>query len=900
MKNFLTIIVDNLTNDFAGIHEEFQKVQLHTGTNEVDRLMGAGDDFGKGPLPMFLRAAVLAKKAGNPVHIFYLRDINRSGDENGNAALKRFGRHNIEGTPGADFIPCLIPLIKEGRIIPTGSLALPLQEFYDFFEKIFKKNFSEISHEEKQLLTITLVGVHTELRILHAATFLRNTMGIPGVYISPHLVGSKDQYSHQVALQTGFPNSMVTVIPGLADFYDLCSVPHPEMNLQNFRACQLEPPEIKILLNPEQKEILEAMFLFHSNVMLRALSGGYSGSLLFSAGGERQGSKTAPVILKIDLHGKIRKELDGYFMVKDLLDKHIPSFQAPVSKGKYTGIRMELASMEGKPTTFQNLFESINSRILLNRFMGLFQGALRKLDKLLFSNTLKEKKFFPYREFEIQNAKQRQWLRENISWILGSSSLDRQDFIFGENVSLHSCISGFEKVTAFSDRVMGTFARCHGDLNFANIISDHKNNIWIIDWAYCGDKPVEIDFAKMENDLKFVLIKEWHPLDLPRLLAFETYLLQNLYLPQLSDLSDEMLFVREDIRYEKLYSAVKILRDTYRNLSRGQNPDYYWIALLKFATHTLSFDQRRNRGECNLTQLKFALISVCLLVHILRKCELHKMAHKDKPSDYPERFPVPEVLAPWELDIRDYHPPFYISESVRHASPGKNNDFYSPGMKNGKIGNQNAWSDPVDINLVVDLKTRTSFSGPILFDPAGYPLNPLGRTGIAGRGSLGKWGPNLAVDPVVTRLNPRNGKLELALVKRKESDQWGLPGTFSLPGESPAQAVSRSLFEKTGLKNEFLGGRQTGTFVIKDYRNTDNAWIESIVIHLHLQGEDACGLQTSIPKILDADWIFPSTELSKHLFANHAWLIRQTLEKLANLKGNLIPIEKIEEVLMEL
>ena len=33
----------------------------------------------------------------------------------------------------------------------------------------------------------------------------------------------------------------------------------------------------------------------------------------------------------------------------------------------------------------------------------------------------------------------------------------------------------------------------------------------------------------------------------------------------------------------------------------------------------------------------------------------------------------------------------------------------------------------------------------------GLPLNPKGRTGLVGRGVLGRWGPNHAGDPVVTR-----------------------------------------------------------------------------------------------------------------------------------------------------
>ena len=43
----------------------------------------------------------------------------------------------------------------------------------------------------------------------------------------------------------------------------------------------------------------------------------------------------------------------------------------------------------------------------------------------------------------------------------------------------------------------------------------------------------------------------------------------------------------------------------------------------------------------------------------------------------------------------------------------------------------------------------------------GAPLNPKGRTGLRGRGPLGKWGPNLAADPVVTRYEPESGRLQV-------------------------------------------------------------------------------------------------------------------------------------------
>jgi ADP-ribose pyrophosphatase len=54
-------------------------------------------------------------------------------------------------------------------------------------------------------------------------------------------------------------------------------------------------------------------------------------------------------------------------------------------------------------------------------------------------------------------------------------------------------------------------------------------------------------------------------------------------------------------------------------------------------------------------------------------------------------------------------------------------------------------------------------------DDKGRPLNPLGRTGIAGRGLLGKWGANFAADPVITRTSPKHGHLELLVIRRSDT-----------------------------------------------------------------------------------------------------------------------------------
>ncbi len=80
---------------------------------------------------------------------------------------------------------------------------------------------------------------------------------------------------------------------------------------------------------------------------------------------------------------------------------------------------------------------------------------------------------------------------------------------------------------------------------------------------------------------------------------------------------------------------------------------------------------------------------------------------------------------------------------------------------------------------------RKSHEGPIEMDE-GLPLNPMGRTGVQGRGALYRWGPNHCVDPVVTRwlrdidghIMREDGKqvLEFVAIKRADNGLWAIPG----------------------------------------------------------------------------------------------------------------------------
>ena len=84
------------------------------------------------------------------------------------------------------------------------------------------------------------------------------------------------------------------------------------------------------------------------------------------------------------------------------------------------------------------------------------------------------------------------------------------------------------------------------------------------------------------------------------------------------------------------------------------------------------------------------------------------------------------------------------------------------------------WADAMEVP-VQELLTRSSYEGDICIDASKRPRNPIGRTGMRGRGLLGKWGPNHAADPVVLR-SSSSGGIQVVVIRRGDIGVWALPG----------------------------------------------------------------------------------------------------------------------------
>ena len=113
---------------------------------------------------------------------------------------------------------------------------------------------------------------------------------------------------------------------------------------------------------------------------------------------------------------------------------------------------------------------------------------------------------------------------------------------------------------------------------------------------------------------------------------------------------------------------------------------------------------------------------------------------------------------------------------------------------------------------------------------------------------LGRYGPNHAADPIVTRFSPVTGDLEVVVVVRSDCDMIALPGGMVNP-------VAKTLYSEFteeearpngALERLFLECKRRTVYkgpVDDDRRTTDEAWIETVAVHFHApRDEIAAGL----------------------------------------------------------
>lgn len=252
---------------------------------------------------------------------------------------------------------------------------------------------------------------------------------------------------------------------------------------------------------------------------------------------------------------------------------------------------------------------------------------------------------------------------------------------------------------------------------------------------------------------------------------------------------------------------------------------------------------------------------------------------------------VPDDKVSWSVDWPEYKPSEYTILKILKDKPdwADENDptKYKYNQLDGKIDRRSHLGK----YEVVD----------------GRPRNPIGRTGITGRGQLGKWGVNHAADPIVTRWkkdengnrvkNPQTNKyiLQFVSINRLDTHQWAIPGGMCDPGEKVSQTLKREFMEEATdclgsneaqrkqieehLKEFFENGNEIYKGYVDDPRNTDNAWMETIAYNFHDE-DDSVFKEFKLTAGDDAGSVtWMDIDKNLNLYASHKDFIQLTAEK---------------------
>lgn len=199
-----------------------------------------------------------------------------------------------------------------------------------------------------------------------------------------------------------------------------------------------------------------------------------------------------------------------------------------------------------------------------------------------------------------------------------------------------------------------------------------------------------------------------------------------------------------------------------------------------------------------------------------------------------QRCPVPDDFISWSVPFEFYKPLFYESPGI-DGKPWADLKVHDPEF--------NPKFNELDGNI-----NRVSHIGRYAVEDK-MPLNPFGRTGISGRGILGRYGPNHAADPIVSTwkrdenkqkvLNEQSKKpiLRILCIERSDTLEIALPGGMVDPGEQVSVTLKREFIEEalngrvqeSELEEFFADGAEIYKGYVDDPRNTDNG--EYIIVY---------------------------------------------------------------------
>ena len=455
-----------------------------------------------------------------------------------------------------------------------------------------------------------VIGVWTDFKVRYLAYDLMTRLGLTEVAVCSALTASRSRIHHRQALEDLSAGLGVVVIDSIPEFLGWLRIADqvgPSLTATSVAPLLRAP--VGLTLGDQERQLLEYLFRDCRQVALEPLSGGFSGSRVFrSSSVDRRGMSEIPFVVKIDTHAKIARERVAVESVENLLGAASPRLSEYVDLETLGAIKYQFASMHaGEVRTLQKALQDAATpdqvRVCLDNLIA------RVLRRLYQAPALDGLQLFRYYDFESRHAER---TLTRVSSLAESEQGDSLRITGLHDDFPHPGLV-YRRIEELRGEEDAEVACCwvHGDLNLANVLLDGTGNTWMIDYYWTRIGHALQDIAKLENDLKFILVPVPDDEALRRAVSWERLLLSQDDLlappPALSAV------LAADLGVAKAHAAIVSLRQLAAEVLREAGltspvpAREYRIAQLRYSAHSLSFE------ECDPRQKRFALASTCLL-----------------------------------------------------------------------------------------------------------------------------------------------------------------------------------------------------------------------------------------------------------------------------------------------
>jgi len=565
------LLTQCLQNDFVaplGRHASLPNA-LHIGPTEATRLLGR--DPQAGPLAQLVHWA----RAEEDLEVVHIRDWHDPSDPAQSAHLGQFGTHCVRGTPGAELV------------VGLGKEDHPREHFVDSttlndFEGTGLLPLLERLGAQEDC-RIGVIGVWTDAKVSFLLYDLLTRLGVTQLATCSALTASSSRSQHFNALEQLRRILGVEVFDSVGDFAEWLRPGSARITLPTLPSRSGARIE-GATLDHEDHQLAAWLYRDAAVVELHALGGGFSGAKVFRARSfDALGHELAPTVLKLGPRDIVAKERAALERVEAILGNDSPTLRGGADLGGRGGLQYAYAGM-GKHTRvrpFKDVYEDGASHdALVKLFETVFGDILGRFYKVARYERLD---LFAHYTFSSRWADS---VRRKIAALVGEAAAAHHAVyrFYAEDLDRYGWPARFYYVSYI-----------HGDLNGANILVDGQENVWIIDFFHTARGHAVRDLIKIENDILFLMTQ----LNDDQALA-EAFEISDM-LADVSDLRAPLPSLPTHIRTPALIRAWKtitILREHVGRICReDRNPVHFSVGRLRYAVHTLGFDEASRRQK---------------------------------------------------------------------------------------------------------------------------------------------------------------------------------------------------------------------------------------------------------------------------------------------------------------